>query len=212
MNVTAEADDNKRQAAIYTAITEVADFIIDYLNSEELSHIFINLPTQSGEYIKNYMSKIIDFFKSYKLSILDIQTIYKLDRENKISIFDDIFYHYYFIKSQVIKMIDEETYIATLPRDDRTLHIWDEKWRYFYEYHWKEDFNKLTDMITRMKANFDWNEKIDPEEIIDIYRKYDRLYNEIASIRMKDTLQFSANISKGDSISIEDSVFINAVY
>lgn len=262
-NINEETDPEKKSLAIYNTITNIASFITEYIGSDDLSHIFINLPTESGEYVKNYMYKIINFFKSYKIDILDIQTIYKLDKENKVYMFDDIFYQYYFIKKQIIKMMDKETYIATISRDDmmkmvddyvfnsiynsieriRTeeqtagvlasitysqkidtldkfkqflasmnkndnMIMTDSRYRYNYTYDWKLDYN-ITDAASLLSV-FDIKDAIILTEIMDMYRNYNRLYDE--NTNLIETIEFYANLNKSDSIKIEDAVFINPVY
>jgi hypothetical protein len=63
---------------------------------------------------------------------------------------------------------------------------------------------------TILAATFNSQELIALAEIMDIFRIYHRDYME--SINSVDTLEFTANITKTDSVNIEDAIFINPVY
>lgn len=262
-NINEETDPEKKSLSIYNTITNVAAFITEYIGSDDLSHIFINLPTESGEYVKNYMYKIINFFKSYKIDILDIQTIYKLDKENKVYMFDDIFYQYYFIKSEYIKMLEKKSYTATMSKNsimriadklafnslynsierikvqdqtawvtasmqykqaitaldkfkkitasmtyDQKMNIYETMHRYNYTYDWKMKYD-IIDTKT-LVSNFNMNDIIALTEVMDVYRIYNRSYDDHNDLI--ETIEFYANLTKTDRVNIEDTVFINPVY
>lgn len=203
MSIKEENDEEKRSLNIYNTITNISTFITDLLDNSELSHIFINLPTESGEYIKTYMYKVINFFKSYKINILDIQTIYKLDKENKVYMFDEIWYQYYFIKKEVIKMVDKMKYTATISRKDRVKLI--DKYTY----------NVVYDLITTVKTD----EKIawmlgssNPKEYIDIIDKIEYLVTLLSSDKMEmydEMYRYNYVYNWGMKYDITDTANIN---
>lgn len=62
-----------------------------YIDSTKFRYLYYFLPTTSVDAIKQYISKVIDFFKSYKVTLLSLNTIYVFDDkfDNKIDIIDD---------------------------------------------------------------------------------------------------------------------------
>lgn len=79
-----------RENKIGEAIGAIVGIIQDVLDTDLLDTIFSNLPTVSLDYVKLYLFKIINFYKSFKIRLLEINTIYKFDDnlENKIQIID----------------------------------------------------------------------------------------------------------------------------
>lgn len=79
-----------------TKISELMDNIIlsldEYLSSEEFDFAFTRISNISSEMVKEYIYKIINFFKSHTVQLLSMNVIYTLnDRlNNKILIIDDV--------------------------------------------------------------------------------------------------------------------------
>lgn len=75
-------------------ISDLIDNIIydiqQYIDGDEFKYIYNIYPTVSGDVIKDYVYRVIDFFKSYKIQIYNISTIYKFDDRlnNRINIID----------------------------------------------------------------------------------------------------------------------------
>ena len=224
-SIKEETDPEKKSIDIYNMITNISSFITDYIGSDQLSHIFINLPTESGEYVKNYMYKIINFFKSYKISILDIQTIYKLDKENKVFIFDDIFYQYYFIKKEIIKALDKKKYFTTLFKED-TMKIIDDY--IFNSIHNSLDKVLVEGKITDIKATMSYPEYInvldrfkdfavsifreDKFNITDLKYRYNYVYNWSMKYDIIDTTVLSATFNKKEMIVLNEIMDIYRIY
>ena len=53
--------------------------IEEFIDSDKYKLIFSNLPTVSADYIKKYVVKIIEIFKSYKIQLYDINNSYSFD-------------------------------------------------------------------------------------------------------------------------------------
>ena len=75
-------------------ISDLLDNVIydiqQYIDGDEFKYIYNIYPTVSGDVIKDYVYRVIDFFKSYKIQIYNISTIYKFDDRlnNRINILD----------------------------------------------------------------------------------------------------------------------------
>ena len=72
-------------------IIEVTYAIDDCVDTYSYGYLYSYFPAVSANYIQQYISKIIDFFKSWKVHLLGINTIYRFDDplENKIKILED---------------------------------------------------------------------------------------------------------------------------
>ena len=77
---------------------EIADNIIqvtyaidDCVDTYSYGYLYSYFPAVSATYIQQYISKIINFFKSWKVHLLGINTIYKFDdvSENTVKILED---------------------------------------------------------------------------------------------------------------------------
>lgn len=224
-NIDAEEDATKKSQNIYDVITDIASFITDYIGSDELTHIFINLPTESGEYIKGYMYKIINFFKSYKISILDIQTIYKLDKENKISIFDDIFYQYYFVKTQIIDMIESKQMITNMSKED-IMKLADD-YTYNSLYNSLEliktdektagvtvsiTYTQLSEIVDKFKSMISTLNKSDSLTITDEKYRYFYVYNQNQPVDMIDSSILKSIYNSDDLIVLAEIMDMLRVY
>lgn len=94
-----------RQTMIINTLNSISDYIIEWIDNDQIENIFVNLPVESGNSVMTYMYKIINFFKSYKVTLLDINNIYKIDEE-RVFIIDDYYINYIYHKREVINAID----------------------------------------------------------------------------------------------------------
>ena len=97
-----------RRTKITKYINDIVENVFIYLDKEEFQYIFQNIPTVSLDFIRTYMFKVLNFFKSYKVDILNTNTIFKFDHklENKIKMIDEIFFGYLFNKEETFNMDD----------------------------------------------------------------------------------------------------------
>lgn len=79
------------QKEIADNIIEVAYAIDDCIDTYSYSYLYSYFPAVSANYIQQYISKIIEFFKSWKVHLLGVNTIYKFDDKlnNKVKILED---------------------------------------------------------------------------------------------------------------------------
>lgn len=84
-------DEISLRKAISDIIIEIVYILEEYMNSEDFKYVFSKFPAVSGDYVRSYMLKVVNFFKSYKVHLLDISTVYKAfdKRENSIKVYDD---------------------------------------------------------------------------------------------------------------------------
>lgn len=84
-------DDAARQRTISNILIEIVYVLEEYMDSLEFKYIFAKFPAVSGDYVRTYMLKVVNFFKSYKVHLLNISTVYKAfdKRDNAIKIYED---------------------------------------------------------------------------------------------------------------------------
>ena len=95
-------DDSERKKYITNMIMSVVGYIEIYLGSSEYRELFNSLPGIGIDYIKMYVSKVIDFFKSYKVEIAGLNTVYNFNNRYK----------------QYIKPIDIIKLLVKMPLED----------------------------------------------------------------------------------------------
>ena len=88
--------DSDRKIKITKYINFIVENIFIYLDREEFQYIFQNIPTVSLDFIRSYMFKVLNFFKSYTVDILNTNTIFKFDDklESKVKTIDEIIFNY----------------------------------------------------------------------------------------------------------------------
>ena len=95
-------EDLQRKKAITNAIMDTVKYIEVFMGSEDYKQLFNYLPGIGIDYLKMYVSKVIDFFKSYKIELAGLTTVYNFDRRY----------------NQYIKPIDAIKYLSKLRNED----------------------------------------------------------------------------------------------
>ena len=91
----------ERKSEASRLINYIVDNIYIYIDEEKFRYIFHNIPTVSIDYLRQYLFKVLNFFKSYKVDFTHVNVVYKMDDrlENKITIIDRILYSYVYSKT-----------------------------------------------------------------------------------------------------------------
>lgn len=102
------AKDSERQLEISRIINFIVEDIYSYIDEDEFKYIFQHIPTVSMDYIRQYIFKVLNFFKSYTVDLIHTNILYKFDDKlnNKIYIIDRIMMHYIFTKRDNVNMAD----------------------------------------------------------------------------------------------------------
>lgn len=100
------SDERKTEAS--KIINYIVENIYIYLDEDKFRYIFNGIPTVSLDYLRQYLFKVLNFFKSYKVDFTHVNIIYKLDDrlDNKINIIDRILFEYVFTKTDRIDIDD----------------------------------------------------------------------------------------------------------
>lgn len=112
---------SSKQEKINNLINDIIYIIEQYIQSDKYRFIFSHLPAVSAEAIKQYIFKVVNFFKSYKVDIMSINTIYKFDDklDNKIKMIDSILFKYIYTKQSTIEVISKLKNTANLTKEER---------------------------------------------------------------------------------------------
>lgn len=69
-------DIENRRKEIDTIVGNVLYAMDDYIDTDQYKFLFTYMPTVSSDFIKKYIVKMIDIFKSYKLQLYDVSNVY----------------------------------------------------------------------------------------------------------------------------------------
>lgn len=102
-------DEESKTQMIANIIDNVVYILENYIDTEEFSGLFHNLPVVSVEAVKEYIRTVIDFYKSYKVHFLGVNTIYVFDDKNEgwVKIIDWIILNRYFEKDEIVPIIEK---------------------------------------------------------------------------------------------------------
>src|SRR5699024_7289618 len=80
--------EEERKTEASKLINYNVDNIYIYIDEEEFRYIFHNIPTVSMDYLRQYLFKVLNFFKSYKVDFTRVNVVYTMDDryDNKINI------------------------------------------------------------------------------------------------------------------------------
>lgn len=108
MDILVIEDSDDRKQRISTMIDNIVITLENYINLDDFQSLLHGLPAVSAEAVKQYIAKVINFFKSYKVDFLGLNTIYYLDDklDGMIRIIDDVFLFRNFTKVEKIKIHD----------------------------------------------------------------------------------------------------------
>ena len=207
-------DEDERKQKISEMINIIVENIYVYLDEDMFNHIFHGIPTSSMDYIRQYMFKVLNFFKSYKVDFTHVNIVYKLDdrAHNWIPIVDRIYLNHIFTKCEVIPyedfislMIDLHPEEIIIPKDYLSISVthWIE--RILHDrVHIHDRFGSILVHLLYKDYGSPWFDWI-PE--------YKHIFTKGEFIDMEDHME-SMNISKemSDTISLEDHLFVSYKY
>lgn len=160
MDLGTYEDETALQRAISDIIIEVVYVLEEYMDSDEFKYVFSKFPAASGDYIRTYMLKVVNFFKSYKVHLLDISTVYKAfdKRENSIKIYEDWIMSVKKTVDDYSTLIEEITLDNNLYKQDKValleeiyfdIERWEFKdWDDKFEFDLKQQITDLLNEIT----------------------------------------------------------------
>lgn len=92
MDCKAISQKEERERQVSELINIIIDNIGIFINDDQFRYIFQDIPTASMDYIKGYMFKVLNFFKSYKVDFIGSNDVFYFDDiiENRLHILDQV--------------------------------------------------------------------------------------------------------------------------
>lgn len=121
LDLKSYADETALRSTIADTLIEIVYVLEEYMDSDEFKYVFAKFPAVSGDYVRSYMLKVVNFFKSYKVHLLDISTVYKAfdKRDNAIKIYEDWITSVKINHSDCIQMIEDISGNVDLYKEDK---------------------------------------------------------------------------------------------
>lgn len=147
-------DEDTMHKEIADNIIEVTYAIDDCVDTYSYGYLYSYFPAVSANYIQQYISKIINFFKSWKVHLLGINTVYKFDDplENTIKILEDQQYRNRDIQDDFVH-IAHSAYVNPIDATDPAGHKYTDKYpdliKYSHKYTDKVNIEDRVRIITR---------------------------------------------------------------
>lgn len=174
-------DESEKEEALYNEMEDITTYIINEIDNENITKIFSQFPLDTGDYVKQYMYKIINFFKSHIICIKDLSNMYTIDEEY-IYIVDEIIKNYStFDINEKIPVKDLISQLqVNMGLEDKLDILFDiigdiNSW-YSRSY---EDREEISEQIGSIISYLVKKDNVDIADIIElIYRRYSRNYND----------------------------------
>lgn len=160
MDLKSYVDETALHKAISDIIIEIVYVLDEYMDSDEFKYVFSKFPAVSGDYVRTYMLKVVNFFKSYKVHLLDISTVYKAfdKRENSIKVYEDWILNVKKTADDYCHLIEEITADVNIHKTDK-IHLLEkiyfdiERWEFKdlkdkFEFDLKYQINSLINELT----------------------------------------------------------------
>lgn len=210
-------DDTSLRKAISDIIIEIVYVLEEYMDSEDFKYVFSKFPAVSGDYVRSYMLKVINFFKSYKVHLLNISTVYKAfnKRENSIKIYDDWITTVIKEPGDYSQIIEEITGDIHLTKTDKVkllekVYFDIERWE-FKDF---EDYITIRDEINRILNEIIFSDSVNIKDTYEdhpfagieyTYDKNDRsILIDSIDLEIESVLKTKYNIFDNIKISYED--------
>lgn len=204
-NIKAESDPNQKTSKITIAIGVITSTIHKYLDSENLKNIFANIPTQSIDYLKVYMFKVINFFKSYKIDLNSVSNIYKFSDkyENRIFVLDDVLIQHFYEWKELISMGEKTKFNVSFKKEDT--FILEEICSIIEYINKNEYYNEKIEIVEKIRSFINTFNKRDYISIAEVYYKLITV-NYLEIFNIVEQMTINSSFKKKDRIFIDELV------
>lgn len=204
--------DVSRKERINNLINDIVYIIEQYLESDDYKFLFAHLPAVSSEAIKQYIYKVVNFFKSYKVDIYNINTIYRFDDklENKINIIDDLIFKYIYTRYDTIELFEKPKFISKLNKSSNIKLIEQiyMELTYWIELFFNENL-EIKDDIRKLQVDFY------KEDCSGIHEKPSDIISKLIKYQLfefEEKLYNNSVLDKDEYLKIIDNIFMNITY
>ena len=206
-----ESIDQKRYE-INELINDITYVIEQYIESDDYKFIFSYMPSISAEAIKQYVYKVINFFKSYKVDFQSINTIYKFDDklDNKIKMIDSILFKYIYTKVTTIEAISKLKNTSVLSKEER-MKLIDEIYvdiTYWLDLLFSEDKIVSDKLISKLL----YMSKMDDSEVRDRFKHLTSVFDKSVLMEINSTIKYISKFDRKEKIKLIDEIFIAITY
>lgn len=149
--------EEERKTKCSSVINYIVENIYIYIDEEKFRHIFHGIPTVSMDYLRQYLFKVLNFFKSYKVDFTHVNIVYKFDDrlDNRINIIDRILFNYIFNKTDIVDIDDYMKLLIHLSPKERmevldVIHIFVTHWAKLYFKDYMEYYDKWRSLLVHL--------------------------------------------------------------
>lgn len=201
-----------RNEKITYIINDIVYLLEYYLTSDNMKHVFAHLPTVSAEYVKQYVYKVINFFKSYKVDISGINTVYLFDDklDNKIKMIDKIIFEYSYIKTDVIDLLERLRRTTLLNPEDTVKIIEQVEFSITY---WVDKFYNTIVPTTESITSIDVSMlKMDCSHVEDTFNSIKSKFYKSECLSSMEKYDLISNGVRSEIISMVENMDIDITY
>ena len=204
-------DHENRIQYIASLIDNIVYVLEEYIDTEEFSGIFYNLPVVSIEAVKQYIKTIIDFYKSYKVHFLGINTLYLIDDKNEcwVKVIDEAIFNIFFDKTDTIAINDRIGKMLTKLSKQERLQIIEKVYLDISTWIYTNPTDKISikEKLYRI-CKMNYKESV---IVTDEYSFNSRKQTEDI-IELTDSItKFISRITKADVVSVRDDIRITPI-
>ena len=206
--------DSDRQNEVSRIINFVVEDIYCYINKDEFQFIFQNIPTINTDYVRQYLYKILNFFKSYKTDFIRTNILYKFDDrlDNKIMIIDKILFSYLHTWTDEDKIYDKMTEQIHVNPTDRVFTIEDKIYLDIVHWilmHFDEDKVNIEDEFFH-NISFEWKEYANI--VKDIISEFKYVYTKADHVNILEDTKTNISLTMKDTIPFDDNEYREYYY
>lgn len=201
----------QKREKINNLINDTVYVIEQYIETDKFKYIFAYLPSVSAEAIKQYIYKVVNFFKSYKVDIMSINTIYKFDDklENKIKMIDSVLFKYLYTKEDTIEVISKLQTTSKLTKKER-IELLDQL--YIEITFWVDLFfntnMEIKDSVKDKIISLIKNDDLDIKDYKDLISKLDK----VDFVECFCKKEIVASLSERERIELLDNIFFEVTF
>lgn len=203
---------SQKQYEINELINDIVYIIEQYIESDDYKFIFSYLPSISAEAIKQYVYKVVNFFKSYKVDFQSINTIYKFDDklDNKIKIIDNILFKYIYTKVSTIESLSKLKNTSVLSKEEK-IKLIDDLYiniTYWVDLFFKDDKFINNELISKAVDIT----KLDISDVVDRLNNMDTQLEKSIVMEIIPIVNIVSKLDRKDKLNLIDNLYIDITY
>lgn len=201
-----------KREKINNLINDIVYILEDYIDTDHFKFLFSHLPAVSSEAIKQYIFKVVNFFKSYKVDIMSINTIYKFDDklENKIMMIDSILFKYLYTKETTIEVLSKLKLTSNLTKEER-IKLLDQLYieiTFWVDLFFNTDMTVKDSVKNKLISLFKFDSSVIVESLEDMITNLEK-FEFINCFTSKEII---SKLSKDEKLELLENIFIEITF